>query len=134
MASKSLKKVRRTQKLGQDRLITLMDKQGREIHHQDTIIERIEQFYTELYDSQQSTIIHTDPTEVPEITSWVVEAATSNDHINTETSKLYTKCFSETREDTRRKPVTRASWVLKRILNDRPHPCRKPTEREVQRI
>ena len=29
MASKSLKKVGRTQKLGQDRLITLQDKQGR---------------------------------------------------------------------------------------------------------
>jgi len=31
---KSLKKVRRTQKLGQYRLITLLDKQSREIHDQ----------------------------------------------------------------------------------------------------
>ena len=61
IASKNLKKVRRTQKIGQDRLITFLDKQGREIHDQDKIIERIEEFYTELYDSEQSTIIHTDP-------------------------------------------------------------------------
>ena len=39
---------RRTQKLGQDRLITLLDKQVREIHDQDMIIECIEEFYTEL--------------------------------------------------------------------------------------
>jgi len=32
MASKSLKKVRRTQTLGEDRLVTLIDKQRREIH------------------------------------------------------------------------------------------------------
>ena len=51
MASKSLKKVRITQKLGQDRLVTLMDKQGREIQDQDKITERIEEFYTDLYDS-----------------------------------------------------------------------------------
>ena len=57
------------QKLGQDRLITLRDKQGTEIHDQDKIIERIEKFYTKLYDSEQSTIIHTVPKEVPEITS-----------------------------------------------------------------
>ena len=63
MASKSLKKVRRPQTLDQDRLITLLDRQGREIHDQDKIIERIEKFYTELYDSEQSTIIHIDPKE-----------------------------------------------------------------------
>ena len=42
MASKSLKKVRRTQRLRQDRLITLLEKQGREIHDQDKIMERID--------------------------------------------------------------------------------------------
>ncbi len=31
-------------------------------------------------------------------------------------------------EDTRRQPATRASWIQKRILNDRPHPRRKSTE------
>ena len=65
MTSKSLKKVRRTQMLGQDRLITLLDKQGREIRDQNMMTERIEEFYTELYDSEQNTIIHTDPKEVP---------------------------------------------------------------------
>ena len=44
MTSKSLKKVRRTQKLGRDRLITLLNKQGRVIRDQDKIIERIEEF------------------------------------------------------------------------------------------
>ena len=39
MAYKSLRKVQRTQKLGQDTLITLLDKQGREIYDQDKIIE-----------------------------------------------------------------------------------------------
>ena len=75
MASKSLKKIRRTQKLRQDRLITLLGKQGREIHDQDKIIERIEEFYAELCDGEHSTIIHTDSKEVPQITSWEVEAA-----------------------------------------------------------
>ena len=63
MTSKSLGNVRRTQKLGQYRLITLVDKQDREAHDQDKIIERIEEFYTELYNSEQSTIIHTDPND-----------------------------------------------------------------------
>ena len=69
MASKNLKKVRRTQKLGQDILTTLLDKQRRGIHDQDKIIERIEEFYTELYDTEQSTLINTDPKYVPEIAS-----------------------------------------------------------------
>ena len=61
----------------------------REIHDQHKIIERIQEFYTEVHNSEQSTIIHTDPKEVPEITPWEVEAAlrdmkngtaTGNDH------------------------------------------------------
>ena len=79
------------------------------------IRERVEEFYTELYDS---TIIQTDPKEVPEVTSWEVEAAlrdmkngasTGNDHINIDTltagadtipktlATLYTKCLSDRR-------------------------------------
>ena len=69
MASKSIRKVRRTQRLDQDGLVTLLDKQGREIHDQSKIIERIEEFYSELYNNEQSTIIHTGPKEVQEITS-----------------------------------------------------------------
>ena len=41
VTSHSLWKVGRTQKLGQDRLITLLDKQDRKIHDQDKIIEII---------------------------------------------------------------------------------------------
>ena len=69
MTSKSPKKVRRTQKVGQDRLVTLLDKQEREINDKAKNVEQIEEFYTELYDSEQSTIIQTDTKEVPEITS-----------------------------------------------------------------
>ena len=80
----------------QDRVITLLDKPDREIHDQDKIIERIEEFYIELYDNEQNIIIHTDPNEVLEITSWDVEAAlrdmkngtaTGNDRINIDTLK-----------------------------------------------
>ena len=46
-ASKSLKKVRRTHSLGKNRIITLMDKLGKEIHEQDKIMERIEEIYSE---------------------------------------------------------------------------------------
>ena len=87
MASKSLKKFQRTQKLGQDRLTTLLYKQGREIHVQDKIIERIEEFYTGLYDSDQSTIIHSDPKDVPEKTSWEVETALQDLKNGTATTK-----------------------------------------------
>ena len=60
-ASKSLKKVRRTHSLGKNRIITLLDKQGREIQEQDKIMERIEEFYSELFDSDQAVTIQTDP-------------------------------------------------------------------------
>ena len=53
-----MRKVRRTRKLGQDRVITLLDKQGREIPDQNKIMEKIEEFYTELINSEQSTIIN----------------------------------------------------------------------------
>ena len=38
-------------------------------------LERTEEFYPELQDSEPSTIIYTDSTEVPEITSWEAETA-----------------------------------------------------------
>ena len=66
-ASKSLKKVRRTQNLGKNRMITLLDKHGKEIQEQDKIMERIEEFYSELYDSDQAVTIQTVPKEVPPI-------------------------------------------------------------------
>ena len=74
-ASKSLKKVRRTQSLGKNRMITLLDKKGKEIQEQDKIMERIEEFCSELYGSDHAVTIQTDPIEVPPITAWEVEAA-----------------------------------------------------------
>ena len=115
-ASKSLKKVRRTHSLGTNRMITLLDKQGKEIQEQDKIMERIEEFYSELFDSDQAVTIQTDPKEVPPIMAWEVEAAlrkmkngkeAGKDQVNIETlkagyetiakqlAKLYTKCKTE---------------------------------------
>ena len=56
-------------------MITLLDKQGREIQEQEKIMERIEEFYSELFDSDQAVTIQTDPKEVPPIMAWEVEAA-----------------------------------------------------------
>ena len=64
-ASKSLKKVRRTHNLGKNRMVTLLDKHGKEIQEQDKIMERIEEFYSELCDSDQAVTIQTDPEDVP---------------------------------------------------------------------
>ena len=99
-------------------MITLLDKQGKEIQEQDNIMERIEEFYSELYDSDQAVTIQTDPKEVPPIMAWEVEAAlrkmkngkeAGKDQVNIETlkagdetiakqlAKLYTKCITERR-------------------------------------
>jgi len=48
--------VRRTQHLSQDTVINILDKKA-EICDQDNIAERIEEFYTELIDRQQSQVI-----------------------------------------------------------------------------
>ena len=39
-------------------MITLLDKQGKEIQEQDNIMERLEEFYSELYDSDQAVTIN----------------------------------------------------------------------------
>ncbi len=52
-ATKSLKKVGRTHSLGKIRTITLLGKQDKDIQEQDNIMERIEEFYSELYNSDQ---------------------------------------------------------------------------------
>ena len=56
-------------------MITLLDKQGKEIQEKYNIMERIDEFYSELYDSDQAETIQTDPEEVPPIMAWEVEAA-----------------------------------------------------------
>ena len=97
-------------------MITLLDKQGREIQEQYKIMERIEEFYSELFDSDQAVTIQTDPKEVPPIMAWEVEAAfrkmkngkeVGKYQVNIETlkagdetiakqlAKLYTKCITE---------------------------------------
>ena len=48
-------------KAREDILITLLDKQVKEVQEQDKIMERIEEFYSELYDSNQAVTIQTDP-------------------------------------------------------------------------
>ena len=114
----SLKKVRRTHNLGQHRMITLLDKHGKEIQEQHKIVERIEVFYSELYDSDQAVTIQTYPEEVPPIMPWEVEVAlrkmkngkeAGQYQVNIETlkagdetiakqlTKLYKKCITERR-------------------------------------
>ena len=99
-------------------MITLMDKQGKEIQEQDKIIERIEELCAELYDSEQSVTIQTYPEELPPTMAWEVEAALRKmkngkeawkDQVNIETlkagdetiakqlAKMYTKCITERR-------------------------------------
>ena len=77
-------------------MITLLHKQGKETQEQDKIMERIEEFYSELYDSDQAVTIQTDTEEVPPIMAWEVEAAlrkikngkeAGKYHVNIETLK-----------------------------------------------
>ena len=99
-------------------MITLLDKQDKDIQEQYKTMERIEEFYSELYDSDQPVTIQTHPKEVPPIMTWAVEAAlrkmkngkeVGKDQVNIETlkagdktiakqlAKLYTKCITERR-------------------------------------
>ena len=56
-------------------MITFLDKQGKEIQEQDNIMDRIEEYYSELYDRDQDVTTQTYPEEVPAIMAWEVEAA-----------------------------------------------------------
>ena len=56
-------------------MITLLDKHGKEIQEQDKIMERIEEFYSELYYSDQRR----------------------DETIAKQLAKLYTKCITERR-------------------------------------
>ena len=99
-------------------MITLLDKHGKEIQEQDKIMERLEEFHSELYDIDQAVTIQTYPEEVPPIMAWDVEAAlrkikngkeAGKDQVNIETlkagdetigkqlAKQYTKCITERR-------------------------------------
>ena len=77
-------------------MITLLDKQGKAIQEQDKFMKRLEKFYSELYDSDQTVTIQTYPEEVPPIMAWEVEAAlrkmenwkeAGKDQVNIETLK-----------------------------------------------
>ena len=56
-------------------MITLLDKQGKEIQEKYNIMERIQEFYSELYVSDEAVTIQTDPEEVLPIMAREVEAA-----------------------------------------------------------
>ena len=97
-------------------MITLLDKQGKEIQEKYNIMERIQEFYSELYDSDEAVTIQTYPEEVLPIMAREVEAAprkmkngkeAGKYQVNIETlkagdetiakqlAKLYTKCITE---------------------------------------
>ena len=56
-------------------MISRLDKQGKEIQEQYKIMSRIEDFYSELYNSDQAVTIQTDSEELPPITTLEEEAA-----------------------------------------------------------
>ena len=77
-------------------MIALLDKQGKEIQEKYNIMERIQEFYSELYDSDEAVTIQTDPEEVLPILAREVEAAlrkmkngkeAEKDQVNIETLK-----------------------------------------------
>ena len=95
-------------------MITLLDKKGKEIQEQN----RIEECYSELYDSDQAVTIQTDSKELPPIIAWEVEAAlrkmknskeagqyqvkietlkAGDETIAKQLAKLHTKCITERR-------------------------------------
>ena len=99
-------------------MLTQLDKQGKEIQEKDNITERLEEFYSELYETDQAVTIQTDPEEVPPIIGWELEAElrkmkngkeAGTAQVNIETlkagdetiakqlAKLYTKCITERR-------------------------------------
>ena len=59
-------------------MTTLLDKQGKEIQEQDKIMERIDEFYSELHDSDRAVTIQTYPDEVPPIMTRKEETALGN--------------------------------------------------------
>ena len=126
-------------------MITLLDKQGKEIQEKYNIMERIQEFYSELYDSDEAVTIQTDPEEVLPIMAREVEAAlrkmkngkeVEKDQVNIETlkagdetiakqlAKLYTKCITERRIPKTWKEANMViffkKWNRKDIKNYRP--------------
>ena len=118
--SSSLKKTKRQLAVGEKRISCILDKSGAEITNQDLILERIEEFYTELYSTNsQSQIYETTPhPEIPHVTLSEVRNALSQmpngkaagqDGISIESLKaggaiihrelaeLYTRCLKENR-------------------------------------
>ena len=140
-----LKKVRRTHSLGKHQVITLLDKQVKEIQEKYNIMERIQELNSELYDSDEAVTIQTDPEEVLPIMAWEVEAAlgemkngkeAGKYQVNIETlkagdetiakqlAKLYTKCLTERRIPKTWKETNMViffkKWNRKDIKNYRP--------------
>ncbi|XP_013384095.1 craniofacial development protein 2-like [Lingula anatina] len=72
---KSMKRAKISFQLGQDRMLTLLDKDENELTTQDQILERVEEFYGELYDSNKGIEISTKACNLPDITAWEVESA-----------------------------------------------------------
>ena len=56
-------------------MITLLDKQGKEIQDKYNVMERIQLFYSELYDNDEVVTIQTEPEEVLPIMAREVETA-----------------------------------------------------------
>ena len=141
----TIEKGQKTTQHRKHRMITLLDKQGKEIQEKYNIMEPIQEFYSELYDSDEAVTIQTDPEEVLPIMAREVEAAlrkmkngkeAEKDQVNIETlkagdetiakqlAKLYTKCITERRIPKTWKEANMViffkKWKRKDIKNYRP--------------
>ena len=117
--SKSIKKAKREISEGTSRISCVLDKSGAPVTDQDDILERIEEFYTELYSTSSNSVYVSDNeviAEVPSVTISEVRHALSkmaNDKavgpdgvaiealkaggsiVHKELAELYTKCLQE---------------------------------------
>ena len=79
-ANRSLKKGKRDLAIGTKTISCVLSEQGEQITNQDQILERIEQFYTELY-SSSNKVQYSNPgvttNDVPEVTLSEVRSALS---------------------------------------------------------
>jgi ribonuclease HII len=113
----SIKKTRRHIEKGKPKITCLIDRNGKEIKNQDEILERIHEFYEDLYTSEQKIVVPDGPhEEVPEIKYWesnhalrhmkrgkapgpdgiLVDSLKEGGDIATkELAKLFTQCITE---------------------------------------
>lgn len=117
--NRSLKKTYKKLAHGKQKITSLLDRNGQEITDQDQILQRIEEFYEQLYNSNKETEDPGEPQEeIPVVTDWEVQHAINQmkrgkspgpdnilidtikeggDTITEELAKLYNACMQTRR-------------------------------------